>query len=135
VPRKPCPYDVSHSQRNLILLPPGFSFLPAPTSLSRRLLRRKDACLPECFFKHLCSIGIMLSPVHFQGLEPRQVSCYAFFKCWLLLSLHPCCLRFGTPFVTLSMNFGTLTAVSLVRVSEQYLTYRPCFLSIAVSRF
>ncbi len=77
----------------------------------------------------------MLSPVHFRGLEPRWVSCYAFFKWWLLLGLHPHCLRFKTPFVTLSMNFGTLTPVSLVRVSEQYLTHRPPFLPYAVNKF
>ena len=28
----------------------------------------------------LQSIGILLSPVHFQGPEPQWVSCYAFFK-------------------------------------------------------
>ena len=70
----------------------------------------------------------MLSPVHFQGLESRQVSCYAFFKWWLLLSLHPCCLRFKTPFDTLSIYLGTLTIVSLVRVSEHHLTRRPSLL-------
>jgi len=53
------------------------------------------------------------------------VSCYAFFKWWLLLSLHPYCLRFKTTFVTLSIYFGTLTWVSLVRVLERYLTHRP----------
>ena len=33
------------------------------------------------------------------------------------------------------MNFGTLTLVSLVWVSEEYLTYSPWFLLYAVSRF
>ena len=70
----------------------------------------------------------MLSPVHFLRQKPRQVSCYAFFKWWLLLSLHPYCLRFKTPFDTLSMNFGTLTIVSLVRVTEHYLTQCPSLL-------
>ena len=39
-----------------------------------------------------------LSPVHFRGLRPRRVSCYALFKGWLLLSLPPRCLRPETPF-------------------------------------
>src|SRR3989344_2836071 len=77
----------------------------------------------------------MLSPVHFPRLEPRWVSCYAFFEWWLLLSLHPHCLRFKTKFVTLSIYFGTLTPVSLVQVSEQYLTHWPPFLSYAINRF
>jgi hypothetical protein len=62
------------------------------------LLSRKDACLPHCSYEQVCSIGIVLSPVHFRRPEPRQVSCYAFFKWWLLLSLHPCCLWFKTTF-------------------------------------
>ena len=76
-----------------------------------------------------------LSPVHLQGLNPWQVSCYAFFKGWLLLSLPPCCLRIKTPFVTLSMSLGTLTKVSLVRVLRRYLTHRRSFLFYTVSKF
>jgi hypothetical protein len=63
------------------------------------------------------------------------VSCYAFFKWWLLLSLHPYCLRFKTPFATLRIHFGTLTSVSLVRVFEQYLTHCPPFPCYAANRF
>jgi hypothetical protein len=37
-------------------------------------------------------IGSWFSPVHFRRLGPRRVSCYAFFKGWLLLSLPPRCL-------------------------------------------
>ena len=77
----------------------------------------------------------MLSPVHFQGLKPRRVSYYAFFEWWLLLSLHPRCLRFKTPFDTLSIHFGTLTPVSLVRVFEGYLTHPPPFLLYVVGKF
>ena len=44
-----------------------------------------------------------LSPVHFRGSRARQVSCYALFEGWLLLSLPSCCLSSGTPFcLTLS---------------------------------
>jgi len=77
----------------------------------------------------------MLSPVHFPRLEPWWVSYYAFFKWWLLLSLPPQCLRFKTKFDTLSIHFGTLTLVSLVRVSEQELTPCPRFLFKAVCKF
>ena len=77
----------------------------------------------------------MFSPVHFLRQEPRRVSCYAFFKGWLLLSLPPRCLRFSTRFDTLNINFGTLTLVSLVRVSEHYLTQRPSLLSLTANRF
>ena len=38
------------------------------------------------------SIGNQFSPVHFQGLLSWQVSCYALFKGWLLLSQPPRCL-------------------------------------------
>ena len=40
-----------------------------------------------------------------------------------------------TPFVTLSINFGALTLVSIVLVSEVRLTRTPCFLFYAVFRF
>ena len=39
-----------------------------------------------------------LSPVHFRRPRPRRVSCYAFFKGWLLLSLPPRCLGPRTSF-------------------------------------
>lgn len=135
MPRKPCSYGAARSQSDLILLPPRFSLDPAPSSLSRKLLRRIHACLPELSFESHQSIGSMLSPVHFPRQKPQQVSCYAFFKCWLLLSLHPRCLRFSTKFVTLSIHFRTLTLDSVVPVSEQYLTHCPPFLFYAVDRF
>ena len=66
-----------------------------------------------------------LSPVHFRGPGPRRVSCYAFFKGWLLLSLPPRCLRFRTPFcLALSQHFGTLTVVWVVPLSERELNPR-----------
>ena len=78
---------------------------------------------------------LCLSPVHFRCFESRWVSCYAFFKWWRLLCLHPHCLRFKTPFVTLNIYFGTLTSVSLVRVSERYLTHRPPLLLYTENMF
>ena len=66
-----------------------------------------------------------LAPVHFRGRQPRRVSCYAFFKGWLLLSLPPRCLRLTTPFsLTFSQHLGTLTSVWVVPLSVQDLT--PC---------
>ncbi len=63
------------------------------------------------------------SPVHFRGPQPRQVSCYAFFEGWLLLSLPPCCFRSKTPFcLTLSPNLGTLTLVWVKPLSVMRLT-------------
>ena len=63
-------------------------------------------------------IGSRLSPVHFRGLQPRRVSCYALFKGWLLLSLPPRCLRLETPFsLTFSRHFGALTPVRVVPLS------------------
>ena len=63
------------------------------------------------------------SPVHFRGPQPRQVSCYAFFEGWLLLSLPPCCFRSKTHFcLTLSQNLGTLTLVWVNPLSVMRLT-------------
>ena len=135
MPRKPCSYGAARSQGNLILLAPRFAFRPAPRFLTKTLLRRTDACLLERSTERLWSIGDTLSPVHFRGLEPRWMSYYAFFKWWLLLSLHLHCLRIKTPFVTLSVYCGTLTPVSLVRVSERYLTHRPPFPCYVGDRF
>ena len=66
---------------------------------------------------------VCLSPVHFQGFRARQVSCYALFEGWLLLSLPPCCLCSKTPFcLTLSRHLGTLTLVWVVPLSVMRLT-------------
>ena len=89
---------------------------------------RSERLSTKFSYENLFSIGNLLSPVHFQGSKPRQVSCYAFFKGWLLLSLPPCCLRFKTLFDTISKYLRTLTEVSLDRVSDYNLTPQPCFL-------
>ena len=76
------------------------------------------------FTKWLPRVSVLgFSPVHFQGPQPRQVSCYAFFEGWLLLSLPPCCFRSKTPFcLTLSQNLGTLTLVWVNPLSVMRLT-------------
>ena len=67
--------------------------------------------------------AIDFSPDHFRGPQARQVSCYALFKGWLLLSLPPCCLRSKTPFcLTLSRHLGALTLVRVVPLLVMRLT-------------
>ncbi len=67
--------------------------------------------------------AIDFSPVHFRGLQARQVSCYALFKGWLVLSLPSCCLCSKTHFsLTLSQYLGTLTLVRVVPLSVMRLT-------------
>ena len=64
-----------------------------------------------------------LSPEYFRGPQPRWVSCYAFFKGWLLLSLPPHCLWLRTPFyLTLSQHLGTLASVWVASLSVWDLT-------------
>ncbi len=63
------------------------------------------------------------SPVHLRGSPTRQVSCYALFEGWPLLSLPPCCLSKETPFcLTLSQHLGTLTQVWVNPLSVVRLT-------------
>ena len=52
--------------------------------------------------------GYMLRPVNFRRTTPRPVSCYAFFKGWLLLSQPPGCRSNRTSFATEHV-LGTLT--------------------------
>ena len=71
------------------------------SSRSTYLFRHASArpeCLPTTRFAAVSSIGNWFSPVHFQGHQPWQVSCYALIIGWLLLSQPPCCLRLMTPF-------------------------------------
>jgi len=90
---------------------PGF--YPSTTPTYHTLLSEK--------WSEVSALGF--SPVHFRGPQARQVSCYAFFKGWLLLSLPPCCLRSKTPFcLTLSLNLGALTSVWVNPLSVMRLT-------------
>ena len=96
-----------------------FQSRTGPPDLTARLLPSRDALLPD----HNLSVvpwgfGGWLSPVHFQGRQPRRVSCYAFFKGWLLLSLPSRCLGLTTPFrLTFSQHLGALTSVWVVPLS------------------
>ncbi len=64
-----------------------------------------------------------MSPVHFRGPRARQVSCYALFEGWLVLSLPSCCLCSRTLFcLTLSRHLGALTLVWVAPLSVMRLT-------------
>ena len=54
------------------------------------------------------SFGTMLSPDYLRRRISEWVSCYAFFKGWLLLSQPPHCQRNFTALSALSINLGTL---------------------------
>ena len=54
------------------------------------------------------SFGTMLNPDYLWRRISRLVSCYAFFKGWLLLSQPPNCHRNSTTFLVLSIDLGTL---------------------------
>src|SRR3989338_1821570 len=54
----------------------------------------------------------------------KKKGSYALFKGWLLLSQPSHCLKFKTSFDTLSQYLGTLTAGSVVFVSDTKLTPR-----------
>ena len=56
----------------------------------------------------ILSFGTMFNPDYLRRRISRWVSCYAFFKWWLLLSQHPHCQRNFTSFFALSINLGTL---------------------------
>ena len=131
--RNPCFFDGTDSHSAQILLLPRFSFAFAPFLLTEKLLRKSNACVPVLSFESRRSIGGLLSPVYFRGLEPWRVSCYAFFKGWLLLSLPPRCLWFMTPFQTISRHLRTLTSVSFVSVSWEQLTHPHCFLFLVLA--
>jgi hypothetical protein len=106
----------------MLLLLAGSSFLRGPLELTPQLLPTQNAPLPSLFENQ--GIGSQLSPFHFQSIDSRQVSCYALFNGWLLLSLPPCCLRVYTP-SSLSWHFGTLTLGWVVSLSDTELTPVP----------
>ena len=93
--------------------------------LTTQLLPNRHALLPDHGRRRPCPevSAAGFSPVHFRGPNPRRVSCYAFFKGWLLLSLPPRCFRIRTPFsLALSRHLGALTSVWVVPLSAQGLT-------------
>ena len=82
-----CRYSCPHSH---------FPYLHGPSRVTLRRLRERSATTqPRRTASEASARG--LSPVTFSAQDPlfRPVSCYAFFKGWLLLSQPPGC--FGSP--------------------------------------
>ena len=126
MPGNPCLLGDRDSHPTMLLLPPGSAIPTGPQDLTALLLPNRDALLPDCVRGRSSVVSVAgLRPVHLQGLKPRRVSCYAFFKGWLLLSLPPRCFRLETLFrLSLSQHSGTLTTVWVVPLSEHELN--PC---------
>jgi hypothetical protein len=95
----------------LWLLVPTFLLLYAPAWLTPLpSLQNRKLSYQYIFSKKyiILSFGTMLSPDYLRCGISRWVSCYAFFKGWLLLSQPPHCLRNSTSLSALSIDLGTL---------------------------
>ena len=116
------PIPLSHPTTLLLL--PGSTLEAGPLDLTAQLLPSLYAHLPHSLARDWSIVSAAdLSPVHFRGPQARQVSCYAIFEGWLLLSLPPCCLSSRTPFcLTLSPHLGALTIVWVNPLSVMRLT-------------
>ena len=96
----------------LRLLVPTFLLLNAPAwvtplpSMQIRILSY-HVIFPKK--NNILSFGIMFSPDYLRCKFSYWVSCYAFFKWWLLLSQHPQCHWNLTTLLALSIDLGTLT--------------------------
>jgi hypothetical protein len=80
----------------------AFALLIPPAMLTHHLYRLTERSATQ-LLKVIVKASVNdLSPVTFsvQDLLIRPVSCYAFFKGWLLLSQPPGCLGVPTPFHT-----------------------------------
>jgi hypothetical protein len=87
---------VSHSVSRYSCQHSHFSYLHGASRLPLHRLRERSAtALSSPHLRHA-----VLSPVHLRRRDPRPVSCYAFFKGWLLLSQPPGCFRIPTSFST-----------------------------------
>ena len=96
----------------LWLLVPTFLLRNAPVWLTPLPSQRIRILSYRSYFPKkikALSFGIILSPDYLRRRISKWVSCYAFFKGWLLLSQPPQCLRNSTTLSALSINLGTLT--------------------------
>jgi len=84
----------------LALLMPAFSLPAAPTYLTADLHRNWNAPLPSDETSEPCLRRTPLASMNFRRIAARPVSCYAFFKGWLLLSQPPGCFSGYTSFHT-----------------------------------
>ena len=97
---------------SLRLLVPAFSLRLTPPRVTPWLHRRdgRSPTTPHIRRYVTSAVSVIrLSPDHLRRKDSRPVSCYAFFKGWLLLSQPPHCLRNFTSFDALSVDLGTLT--------------------------
>ena len=94
-----CCYSYQHPYTRTVHLTSRPNFHPCTSPLYQLTLRCSAVSVTG------------IRPVHLPGPQSRPVSCYAFFKGWLLLSPPPGCLRLRTQFhVSLSRYLGTLTS-------------------------
>jgi hypothetical protein len=74
-------------------------------SLFRTVHKALQLCFSQCAMLPYRSYDpaasvTCLAPLHYRHRDSRPVSCYAFFKGWLLLSQPPGCIRISTSFAT-----------------------------------
>jgi len=87
----------------LWLLVPTFSLPSAPEALAdlpSLHLKWSPTAWPQRIEIKPTTSAPCLAPLNFRRRISWQVSCYALFKGWLLLSQPPCCLRNSTAFTT-----------------------------------
>jgi hypothetical protein len=94
-----CRYSCQHSH---------FRYLQEPSRVSLHRLTERSATAALACTPKASANG--LSPVTFSAQNPyaRPVSCYAFFKGWLLLSQHPGCFGISHILSHLATNLGAL---------------------------
>jgi hypothetical protein len=100
LPRNPETFGdtVSHRVSRYSCLHKRFAALQLSLSVSLRCT--ENAPLPINIAINPVASAVCLAPVHFRRRATRPVSCYAFFKGWLLLSQPPGCLGHFTSFPT-----------------------------------
>ena len=100
LPRNPKTYgdEVSRLVYRYSCLHKLFSNLQ--TSLRLSFTGDENAPLPINLTINPAASALCLAPLHFRRRSTRPVSCYAFFKGWLLLSQPPGCLCQFTSFPT-----------------------------------
>src|SRR6056297_2526565 len=82
---------------------PASALLFSPPDLAIRLLPLRERSPTPGTQRVECRVAasvVCLAPLHFRRRPARPVSCYAFFKGWLLLSQPPGCLSRSTSFPT-----------------------------------
>ena len=75
-------------------------FSALQSSLRLTFTEKENAPLPINIAINPAASAVSLAPLHFRRRATRPVSCYAFFKGWLLLSQPPGCLGRFTSFPT-----------------------------------